>query len=334
MYNHEICRFINSKDIKEYLLNTNYNFTTVEASWLVYQCRDATLQEKIEAWKNIISTMPDMPVASPCFNKPYNSIHKVLSDYIEMKNKMVQMFTEESPKAFYQYMISCRFYDNKFDDFMAYSSLLECINQMKCELNEYNENEIISISIRRIEIDGFYPIEARYSNNAEIMDIKISSDYGVFDWESMDFFNNLWFHFPVPFKKGDIIYNPFSSGKGLCKGPVVMTGITPLKYDEDGQTHSDISDMIVWGYFQDEDKGTIYNEVTWNYMDFEYFPSEELIGKRRILKALSNYFKGEIDIDLLLRAYHIIILEETKNDIMPDGWWTEEGLELSGILPH
>ena len=45
--NQEICRFVNSKDIRQHLLDINYEFTTAEASWLVYECRNATLQEKI-----------------------------------------------------------------------------------------------------------------------------------------------------------------------------------------------------------------------------------------------------------------------------------------------
>ena len=66
-------------------------------------------------------------------------------------------------------------------------------------------------------------------------------------------------------------------------------------------------------------------------MDYEYFPPEKLTGKKRILKALSNYIKGEISEELLLRAYQIILLEETRNDLMPRAWFTDEGLKLAGI---
>ena len=147
--------------------------------------------------------------------------------------------------------------------------------------------------------------------------------YGVFDLQLTDFFDNLWFHFPVPYKKGDILYDPCRSQKCLESGPVVMTGITPLAYEEDGREYSDTSDMNVRGYFQKDD-GTIYFETTWNYMDYEYCPQAELKGKRRILTALSNYIKDNIDIEMLLRAYHFVLLEEAGKDIMPKGWWTDE----------
>ena len=109
-----------------------------------------------------------------------------------------------------------------------------------------------------------------------------------------------------------------------------MIGITPMKYEEDGRSHCDTSDMNVWGFFQDTD-GTIYQETAWNYMDYEYFPDEMLIGKKRILKALSNLIKEEIDIELFIKAYHLIILEETRNELMPRAWFTDEGLKLAGL---
>ncbi len=330
--NQEICRFVNSKDIRQHLLDINYEFTTAEASWLVYECRNATLQEKINAWENIISTRPDQSVNSFHFDKPYESIHKVLKDYIEMKNKMLEMFMQEVPGGFYQYKVSYSIYDNDYDDSPAYSSFDKCHRQLKTELKESEDDEILRCSIRRCEIDSFYPITACCSRTGEVTDVKVDADYGVFDWQLTDFFDNLWFHFPVPYKKGDILYDPCRSQKCLESGPVVMTGITPLAYEEDGREHSDTSDMNVWGYFQKDD-GTIYSEVTWNYMDYEYYPQAELKGKKRILTVLSNYVKVEINVEMLLRAYHCVLLEEAVKDIMPKGWWTDECMQLAGIRP-
>ena len=66
-------------------------------------------------------------------------------------------------------------------------------------------------------------------------------------------------------------------------------------------------------------------------MDYEYYPSERLTGRRRILKALSNYEKGEIDVVLFARAYHQILLEEDAKDHMPKEY-TDEGLRLAGLM--
>ena len=45
---------------------------------------------------------------------------------------------------------------------------------------------------------------------------------------------------------------------------------------------------------------------------------------------ISNYLKGEISLDLLLNAYHVIILEEHIKDARPYNI-TQEGIALAGI---
>ena len=45
---------------------------------------------------------------------------------------------------------------------------------------------------------------------------------------------------------------------------------------------------------------------------------------------MSNFQKGNISEELLLCAYHQILMEEHSKDIMPN-WFTDEGLELAGL---
>ena len=47
-----ILRFVNSKDIREHLRNIGYEFNSLEAAWLIYQCRDAAIDEKHKAWND------------------------------------------------------------------------------------------------------------------------------------------------------------------------------------------------------------------------------------------------------------------------------------------
>ena len=58
----DILRFINSKDIREHLRNIGYEFNSPEASWLICQCRDSTVDEKHKAWNELIETMADRPI--------------------------------------------------------------------------------------------------------------------------------------------------------------------------------------------------------------------------------------------------------------------------------
>ena len=53
----DIYRFINSRDIREHLRDINYEFNALEASWLVYQCDEASVEERHKAWTWIIDNM-------------------------------------------------------------------------------------------------------------------------------------------------------------------------------------------------------------------------------------------------------------------------------------
>ena len=52
-----IFRFINSKDIREHLRKLDYQFNSLETAWLIYQCREATSEEKHKAWEELIETI-------------------------------------------------------------------------------------------------------------------------------------------------------------------------------------------------------------------------------------------------------------------------------------
>ena len=47
----DICSYINSKPIREYLKDINYEFNSKEAAWLIWQCFSITLEDKHKAWQ-------------------------------------------------------------------------------------------------------------------------------------------------------------------------------------------------------------------------------------------------------------------------------------------
>ena len=77
-----IFHFINSRDIREYLKKQSYAFTSLEAAWLIYQCRSATIKEKHAAWQEIVEMMPDCEIAERPHTTPHNSLHQFLKEYI------------------------------------------------------------------------------------------------------------------------------------------------------------------------------------------------------------------------------------------------------------
>lgn len=110
-----------------------------------------------------------------------------------------------------------------------------------------------------------------------------------------------------------------------------MTDITPLLYEAGHKEGCDTSDINIFGYFQNPENGTIYHEVADNYMDYEYYPEENLKGVRRILKALSSYIKDKIPLDTLIYVYHKIVMEEAKNNLQVPFSLSDEEKEACGI---
>lgn len=145
-------------------------------------------------------------------------------------------------------------------------------------------------------------------------------------------FDGLWFEFPTPFQKGDVVWDP-KHPEGICAGPFVTTevcldGIESDKTKENLRKNGDSSDMCAGGFFLNEDGG-IYEECMSNYMNLEFY-DKELTGPKRTLIALSNFLKDEIDLALFARAYHqIITAGYAENSIPLD--YMKSGMILAGL---
>ena len=69
-------KFVNSKDIREHLKELGYEFTSIEAAWLVWQSEFISLKEKHKAWAEIIETMPDCEIKERNNTAPQPSLHR------------------------------------------------------------------------------------------------------------------------------------------------------------------------------------------------------------------------------------------------------------------
>ncbi len=343
MDNKTICEFVNSKDIRSHLADIGYQFSSAEAAWLVDKCDHITLEERHAAWQDIIGTMPDCALdvghRKNAKGGKNNSLHGILQKLIEIDQKHLADFYDNGGNAVYQYAINYRDINqlNYFDDSPLFSEYEHCLNDVKEELIRNSERdkrfgekeeEIRFISIRKNYIEN-HIANLTLKLNADCKVISVRNDYvpdeEVFRLQNM--LDDLWFCIPAPFKKGDIVWH---KNRKCEAGPLVVKSITPDWCAEDGFEGTDSSDMNVCGYFQ-QDNGKLFYEVTENYMDFEYYPEEKLVGKRRILKALSNFLYGKIDVDLFCEAYQHILLEEylKENSLF---YYIEEKQRLAGLI--
>ena len=199
----DIYSYINLKDIRENLRNTEYEFNTLQAAWLIYFCNRLTLEEKQSALPELISTKQNYET-----------------------------------------------------------------------LKRWNENVVDIIHSDIITDEMYYILDCS--------------------------FEELWFDFPTPFEKGDIVWLPPKDYNKEQYGFVTLI-LDELGYFNPLQhvVHSgDYTDMVFSGYFVEPD-GTVYHDVLFNYMDLEYYPGP-YEGIERIFPAFSKYVKGEIDLGLFL----------------------------------
>ena len=92
----DVCRFINSKDVAEHLRAAEYQFNAFETVYFVEQFADATLDEKISAWKEIAEAMPNCPTTwSPNYEK-CGSTHSFLREYAALQQHMLDEFENKN----------------------------------------------------------------------------------------------------------------------------------------------------------------------------------------------------------------------------------------------
>ena len=191
---------------------------------------------------------------------------------------------------------------------------------MKKSVAVYKNGEISPIIIRKTIVD------AVESNPSSV----VVDPYGIvkeiFKW---NYFDDLWFAFPTPFQKGDIVYAPNGNEEILYDDAFVLTETATDIFSRTNKPMCDSTDMTAYGYFQEAD-GSLYEACMHQYMDLERYPEEKLTGKKRILKAFSSHLKGEIDAVLFARAYHQILLEEFARESLPRDI-TNEGMRLAGL---
>ena len=108
-------------------------------------------------------------------------------------------------------------------------------------------------------------------------------------------------NFPLPFRSGDLLYNPNSPEATFCGGVFV-----------DAQTDSYCHRL---GFFQWENQPDKIIPLVSRIMDCEYYPAEALTERHRLLSLLSEFLKGKQcswdfcrDLANLLTSYHDLLL--------------------------
>lgn len=308
-----IYAFINSNAIAKYCSQLNHQFTSVEIAYLIHQSEQHTIPEKHDAFRKLIETTPDVELkARPC-TPHFDSLHDFLKRYMRIEDNCIDLFYKDEPNCIYSFKYLHRD-DSKFTEARdIYPDFHSCYEQIKMEIDD--PAEMIDLRVTK------QWISQGDKETIQKLTLRITPDNTPIGlWETIGCmkeseekiymaFDGLWPEIPTPFKKGDILV---AKSKHIIDPDPFVLDRLPY-WTEDGSRQrcvdlhresGDSSDMDAMGYSQ-EWYGSLCYGAGPNYLQMDYY-REDLIGPDRILIAVSEFLKGELDIEALMYAYDLL----------------------------
>lgn len=318
--------FLNSPDICQHWEKIGYKPSPLEMAWLIWQSNNYTILQKHSAYWTLIDNTDDCPIPAGLHGKGQESLHEFLVRYMQLQIRLSSDFDKVEENAVYSYRM---YLDDDGDrEWHSSSPLFRTFE----EAYEHAQSEAIPLSPNFVEFVKTYigkeekQIFVRMNHEKRLVRVDENHYLSLEEHEIYyDVFEEMWFSFPHPFEKGDILRQSDCLYRQPYEPPFVMTSICT----EDEREYCDGSDMTAHGYFLERD-GHIYHECVHNYMNLERVPPE-MARRERMLVPISRYLKGEIDLALLLGAHKIMCYEELISETKGMLNYTREGLATAGI---
>lgn len=317
----DIFRFIDSADIRRYLAEIQYRFSTEEKMFLIWYCKAATLNEKIAAWQEIVGDVPSCP-----WDYAWD-IRERVAAYIELQEEMLGQF-QAAGSCVYQYRLTT--VAEEIDLGGVYHSYKDCLAAAKiaaqavscCKLEIRKEPLDAAEHSRRIDT-------CLFNQDGEIMQIHcLPTD--AEDMMTYLLFEEMWFAFPTPFHSGDIVCSRFSPDEPFVLTDMVtwdsermIKELPPSEYDRQLLDCADWTverllergDSRIMGAFGYRAEGGLIRREKapiCDYLDLEYY-RRPLDPSHKILQPVSSYLKKSCGIEFLLNAYCLL-----RQSILPE----------------
>lgn len=366
MDHRQIGEFVNSKDVRKYLQDIGYEFSTPQAAWLVHECKRLTMEERHRTWREIILDMPDCAMEERRNLKKINSFHAFLTDYIKLEKRGVREFMT-SGNCIYRWRFhemhteNAKYYKYWEDGDGFFQNYHDCINDYRQQMSK--DMSISEICVLKCGVGH----SGRQINRAEklvlnsdLEILNVSLNYGNDDEKNLaEAFDGMCFNFPSPFCRGDLLV-PCTEYGSQGYRPFVLSHIATWNSEEmlsSGFGESDCPDDRGWEHFDKvvEERlktgdftdggavGTAVYESDGSLgrdhhigglalpTDLEYYCGP-LKGAERQLKVLSCYEKGELDEAGLVNLCCAIRMEDIGRRCTWE--YTDEFLESIGMRPQ
>ena len=317
----DIYSFINSPDIADYCRKINKVWNPFDMAVIIGRSNKPML-EKHAAWRELISDYPDMPTPKNMHYASYDSLHEKLNEVINYEEHALEVFKRAEAGVVYTYKVS--WYDDYRHSDTVFSSFEMAFNDYK---DRWEQNEAPRFVMSKVYIDNKGRIEADLDYESNIIDLSIigcSIHFSSYDQKfptDLDLFCDMFYvDIPLPFKLGDILIFPSNQASKNDRIFVLKPDSENDKKRQSRLTSREIgdgSDMILWGYYVDDD-GILYGDHT-GYYDCIHYYRGKLEGNQRLLHYVSLYQKNEIGLPELLTMQCRIMLEhQLANNLRVD----------------
>ena len=330
----DVFDFINSRDVAQHLRDLDYKFSLLEKCFVISRSYKATIKQKQMALKQILATEQDQPVPARRWTKQLPSLFEQIQKMMDAQNKVLQRFYDQADGV-YRFRYLCKGDQSFCEDYKrVYPCFDKCLDAFKKQAKQFGPDEIVCYEIKMQSLHNpDVTVKLLFAPDDEVADFDSTGVLDEEDTNALCLFEQMWFAFPLPFKPGDIIQRVPYYGREGCENLLVFESAstwTTADYIANGYTtkdkrcldgdklcqrlaqYGDDSDMNVCGYFCSED-GTIWHEVTFCTLDFEFFKGELKNGYRN-MKVVSEFLQGKIALDDMLKLHEHVKHQFVAND--------------------
>ena len=294
----DIYNLINSKDIANHLCHIGYKFTSIEVAWLIWQSRHLDLSQRHTAWREVISCMPDCKLDATERHREIPSLHKYLKNLIAAQEDAKKSFFEAAPDSYFNGEVRGKSFDAW--DPAGFSTFDACI----AHLDAYESDPE---SILYYRISKFKLIQKEYEEEITVIFDCNGQIRDIHTVHFQNIFTSLYFDFPVPFKKGDILVRS-SEGIPTLADSGYWAKVVYLSHGVDKEKQlATFEDMTLNGYFF-RGMSELSRGSEGNYMDFE-LARDKLVSTERVLAITSELLKNRLDVVEYAEMYYLIKLE-------------------------